>query len=81
MEINNVTHIWDQVKWAMVESAREVYGSMRIGGGNPKTVQWKNQVKAVVKRKEDAWKEVLGTRDEDQRERCLEVYKEKKEKG
>ena len=38
MEINNVTHIWDQVKWAMVESAREVYGSMRIGGGNPKTV-------------------------------------------
>ena len=38
---------------------------------------WRNdQVKAAVKRKEDAWKEVLGARDEVARERCLEVYKE-----
>ena len=32
-----------------------------------------DQVKAAVKRKE-----VLGARDEDARERCLQVYKEEK---
>ena len=47
---------------------------------NPKSVWWDNQVKAVVKRKEDAWKEVLGARDEVARERCLETYKEEKRK-
>ena len=30
---NNAEHIWQQVKWAMVESAREVCGSVRGGGG------------------------------------------------
>ena len=39
---------------------------------------WKNQIKAVVKRKEDVWKEVLEARDKDARERCLEVYKNEK---
>ena len=29
---------------------------------------------------ETAWKEVLGARDEDAKERCLEVYKEEKRK-
>ena len=43
---------------------------MRVGGGNPKSVWWNDHVKSGVKRKEDAWKEVLGTRDEDARERC-----------
>ena len=37
-------------------------------------------VKAVVKRKEDVCKEVLGASDVDARERCLEVYKEVKRK-
>ena len=41
---------------------------------------WNDQVKAAVKRKEDAWKEVLEARDEDVRERCLEAYKEEKRK-
>ena len=41
---------------------------------------WNNQVKAKFKKKEDAWKEVLGARDEDVRERCLEAYKEEKRK-
>ena len=31
---NNVKHMWEQVKWAMVESASEVYGSVRVGGKN-----------------------------------------------
>ena len=39
---------------------------------------WNDQLKAAVKRKEDAWKEVLGARDEEAKESCLEVYKEEK---
>ena len=41
---------------------------------------WNNHVKATVKRKEAAWKEVLGAKDEDAKERCLEVYNEEKRK-
>ena len=62
----------------MVESAREVCGSVRVEVGNPKCVWWNYQVKAVVTRKEYDWKEVLGARYEDARETCLEVYKEEK---
>ena len=27
---NNIEHMWEQVKWAMVESAREMCGSVRV---------------------------------------------------
>ena len=27
---DNVKHMWEQVKWAMVEGAREVCGSVRV---------------------------------------------------
>ena len=47
------------MKLAMVESIREVCGSVRVGGGSPKSVWCYNEVKAAVKRKEAAWKEVL----------------------
>ena len=40
----------------MVESAKEVCGSMRIGGGNPKSVWWNDHVNVAAKRKEEAWK-------------------------
>ena len=50
--------MWEEVKRAMTESAREVCGSVRAGGGNPKHVWWNDQVKAAVKTKKDAWKEV-----------------------
>ena len=50
-------------------------GSVRVGDGNPKCVWWNDKVKAAVKRKE-----VLGARDEDASERCLEAYKEEKRK-
>ena len=50
-----------------------MYGSVRVGGGNPKSVWWNNQVKAAVKKMEDAWKEVLGPRNED---RSLQRRKE-----
>ena len=33
---NNVEHMWEQVKWAMVKSAREVFGSVRVGGETQK---------------------------------------------
>ena len=55
-------------------------GSVRVGGVNPKNVWWNEQVKAAVKRKEDAWKDVLRASIEDARERRLEVYKEEKRK-
>ena len=34
---DNVEHIWKQVKWAMVESSREVCGSVRGGNSRAKT--------------------------------------------
>ena len=40
------------MKWAIVESAREVCGSVKVGRKNPKSVWWKDQVKYVIKRKE-----------------------------
>ena len=43
-----------------------------------KIVWWNNQVKGEVKRMEATWKEVLGDREEEAKERCLEVYKEKR---
>ena len=35
---NNVKHIWEQIKRAMVETARAVYGPVRVGGKNPKSM-------------------------------------------
>ena len=37
-------------------------------------------VKAAVKRKETAWKELLGARFEFARDRCIETYKIEKRK-
>ena len=80
-EENNVVHMWEQVKWAMVESAREVCGSVKVGGKNPKSVWWNDEVKDAAKRKGAACKEVLGVRDEDIKERFMEAYKEEKRKS
>ena len=62
---------------AMVESARQVCGSVRVGGKNPKGVGWNNEIKASVRRKEDAWK-VFAASDEEAKERCTEAYREEK---
>ena len=40
---NNVDHMWEQMERAMVESAREVCGSVRMEGKNPKRVWWNNK--------------------------------------
>ena len=34
----NFEHTWEQVKWTMVESVREVCGSVRVEGNNQKSV-------------------------------------------
>ena len=68
-------------KTVKVESAREICGSVRVGGGNPKGLWRNDHVKAAVKRKEDARKEVLGARDKNERGICLEAYKDEKRKA
>ena len=70
-------HIWEQVKWAMVESAIEVCGSVRVGGKNPKSVWRSNEIKVAVRRKEAAWKGVLAASVEETKERCMEEEKRK----
>ena len=75
---NNVKYIWKQVKWAMVESPREVCGSVRAEGKNPKSVWWNDEIKAGVRRKEAAWKEVLAAINEEVKEKCMEAYREEK---
>ena len=55
--------MWERAKRAMVESAREVYGSVTVGGKNPKNCS----------RKESTLKGVLAARDEEAKERCMEA--------
>ena len=71
--------MWEQVKRAMVKSAREVCGLVRVRGKNPKRVWWNDEIKAAVRRKETAWKEVITASDEEAKERYMEAYR--KEKG
>ena len=72
--------MWEQVKRAWVESATELCGSVRVGGKNPKSEWWNDEIKAAVRRKEASWKEVLAAKDEEAKERCMEAYREKKRK-
>ena len=44
----------------MVESAREVCSSVRVGEKKPKSVWWNDEMKAAVRRKEAAWKGALA---------------------
>ena len=46
--------MWEQVKQAMVERAREVCGSLKVGGKYPKSLWWNDEIKAEVRRKETA---------------------------
>ena len=64
----------------MVESARKMCVSVRVGGKKPKSVWWNDVVKVAVERKEAAWREALRARDNVAEERCMEVYNEEKEK-
>ena len=42
------------MKQAMVESVREVCGSVRLGEKNQKRVWWNDEIKGAVRRKEAA---------------------------
>ena len=65
---DNVKHMWEQVKWAMVEVyEKELCSSVRVEGKNPKSVWW-NKIKAAVRRMEAAWKEVLAASNEETEE-------------
>ena len=64
----------------MVEIAREVCGSVRVEEKNSKSVWWIDDIKAEVRRKEAALKDVLASSDEEAEERCMEEYKEEKKK-
>ena len=75
---NNVEHMWEQVKQAMVESAREVCGSVKVWGKTPKSVWWSDEIKTAVRRKKDAWKRVLAAGDGENKERSMEAYREEK---
>ena len=44
----------EQVKRAIVDSAREVCGSVRGEGNNPKNIWWNDVVKVAVERNEAA---------------------------
>ena len=65
----------------MVDSTREVCGSMRLGEKDLKKVWQNDKAKDAVERKEAAQEEVLGVRDEIAKDRCMEVYKKEKRKG
>ena len=41
---------------------------------------WNDKIKVAVRRKEAAWKVVLEVCDGEAKERCMEMYKEKKRK-
>ena len=77
-EESNVRDMQDQGKQAMVESTREVYISVRVGGKKPQSMCWNDVVNSVVERNEAACKEVLGARDGVAKERCMEAYKKEK---
>ena len=62
----------------MVESVREMCGS--VTGRKPKSVWWNDEVKAEVKRKEDACKEVLKLGMKMQKKDVCKVTKEERER-
>ena len=49
-EDRNIKQMWEQVKQGMTNSGREVWDSVRVGG-NPKSVWWHDEVKAVVEKR------------------------------
>ena len=56
----------------MVESARELCSSVRVGGNNPKSVWWNDEIRPAVSRKKAAWKGVLAASNEETKEIFME---------
>src|SRR5678816_2194491 len=66
--------IWEQMKEAVVSSAKEVCGCAKVGNKNVNSEWWNVEVMQAVKSKKEAWLNVLKGNDEVSKERCLEVY-------
>ena len=62
----------------MVESTREVSGSVKVGENNPKNVWWNNEIKAAIRKMKPTWKEELTACTVEAKERCMEAYREEK---
>ena len=76
--------MWEQEKLAMVESAKEVCGSVKVRGKNPKSVWWTDEIKAAVRRKKELWEDYGRNerrRKEEYGEDQKEVWKEDKGYG
>ena len=58
------------MKWGIIESPGEECGSVRIGGGNPKIVWWKDELRERRMLGRKCWELEM----EMQRKRRLEVY-------
>ena len=63
--------MWEQMKRAMVGSARKVCGSVKGGWGRTQRVRWNDEVKAGAWRKEAAWKEMFEAVEEEVKEICM----------
>ena len=70
----------EQGKRAIVESTREMCGSVGVGEGSPKNVWWNNEVKAAVKRKETAWRKCCEPEAKMQKKDVWEFTKKKRER-
>ena len=58
--------MWEQVKNGNGgKCKRSMWLSVRVGGKNPKSVWWNDEIEAAVMRKEAAWKGVLAASDEE----------------
>ena len=56
--------MWEYVQQGVVESTKEVGGSVRVANENPSSEWWNGEVKAALERKEATWKDMLGLKDE-----------------
>ena len=66
---------------AMMESVKEVCGSVRVGEKNQKRVWWNDEIKAAVRRKEATWKGVMAASDEETKESYMVSCRGEKEEG
>ena len=63
----------------MVEVQENYVAHIKWGGGSKECVV-EQYVKASVRRKKAAWKEVLAASNEEAKERCMGAYKKEKRK-
>ena len=73
--------MWERVKRTIVESRREVCGSVRVEGKNTNSLWWNYERIAAVRRKEAAWKEVLAASHEEAKKKDVWKRTRREEEG